>query len=179
MITAPHLFTPTNPDTPPDSLYYWSDDTFGPDLDNAMLMKQSLEMLKAAVKKTPGLPLTSCVADFYHELAVEGKLPLGKVGDFCAVSPRIMLIDSGNKPSQAAEVVENELAVIPEKCTALVGISLAGHTSVDSGALRRRDWNDLMRGMRYLLGRFRRHKSFDGFVLTPFEALEFILMERD
>ena len=179
VITEPHLFTPTNPDTPPDSLYYWSEDTFGPDLDNAMLMKQSIDMLKAAAEKAHGLPLTSGVADFYHELAVEGKLPLGKVSDFCAISPRIILLDSGNKPSQAADVVENELKAIPDKCTALIGISLAGHTSVDSGSLRRRDWNDLMRAMRYLLGRFRKHRSFEGFVIAPFSALGFIHAERD
>ena len=179
VIAEPHLFIPTNPDTPPDSLYYWSEDTYGPDLDNAMLMKQSLDMLKATAEKAPGLPLTSGVADFYHELAVEGKLPLGKVSDFCAISPRIMLLDSGNKPRQAAEVVENELSVLPEGSAALVGINLAGHTSVDSGALRRRDWNDFMRAMRFVLGRLRQHPQFEGFVIAPFSALGFIHAERD
>ena len=179
VIAEPHLFTPTNPDTPPDSLYYWSEDTFGPDLDNAMLMKQSLDMLKAAAKNASGLPITSGVADFYHELAVAGKLPLGKVSDFCAISPRIMLLDSGNKPRQAAEVVENELSALPEGSAALVGINLAGHTSVDSGSLRRRDWNDFMRAMRFVLGRLRRHRQFEGFVIAPFSALGFIHAERD
>ena len=179
VIAEPHLFTPTNPDTPPDSLYYWSEDTYGPDLDNAMLMKQSLDMLKAAAEKASSLPITSGVADFYHELAVEGKLPLGKVSDFCAISPRIMLLDSGNKPSQAAEVVENELAALPSGCTAMVGINLAGHTSVDSGSLRRRDWNDFLRAMKFILGRLERHRQFEGFVVAPFSALSFIHAERD
>ena len=179
VITEPHLFTPTNPDTPPDSLYYWSEDTYGPDLDNAMLMKQSLDMLKMAAGKASGLPLTVGMADFYHELAVEGKLPLGKVSDFCAISPRILLLDSGNKPSQAAAVVENELAALPPRCTVMIGINLAGHTSVDSGSLRRRDWNDFMRGMKYLLGRFQKHRTFEGFVIAPFSALGFIHAERD
>ena len=119
------------------------------------------------------------MADFYHELAEAGKLPLGRVTDFCAISSRVLLLDSGNKPTVAAQVVENELAVMPKGASALIGINLAGHTSVDSGALRRRDWNDLMRAMRYLLGRFERHSAFEGFVLAPFAALEFILMERD
>ena len=179
VISEPHLFTPTNPDTPPDSLYYWSEETYGPDLDNAMLMKQSLDMLKAAAQKAHGLPVTAGVADFYHELVIAGKLPLGKVSDFCAVSPRIILLDSGNKPSQAADVVENELTEIPENCSALICINLAGHTSVDSGALRRRDWNDLMRGMRYLLGRFQEHRTFEGFVIAPFSAFAFIHAEHD
>ena len=179
VITEPHLFIPTNPDTPPDSLYYWSEDTYGPDLDNAMLMRQSLDMLKAAAKNASDLPLTSGVADFYHELAVEGKLPLGKVTDFCAISHRIILLDSGNKPSQAVDVVENELQAIPEKCTALIGINLAGHTSVDSGSLRRRDWNDFLRAMRFILGRLRQHRQFEGFVIAPFSALGFIHAERD
>lgn len=179
VIIEPHLFTATNPDTPPDSLYYWSDKTFGSDLDNAMLMKESLERLRQSKVKAAQLPLTCAAADFYHELALEGKLPVGKVTDFCAISKRILLIDSGNKPSEAAKVVENELAAIPRGNTALVGLSIAGHTSVDNGALRRRDWNDLMRAMRYLLKRFETHPSFEGFVIAPFSALEFIRMERD
>ena len=179
VIIEPHLFTATNPDTPPDSLYYWSDKTFGSDLDNAMLMKETLELLRKSKEKAGELPFTCATADFYHELAVEGKLPQGKVSDFCAISPRVMLLDSGNKPSQAAKVVENELAAIPEDCSALVGINLAGHTSVDSGALRRRDWNDFMRAMRYLVRGFGKHRAFEGFLIAPFVSLEFIRMERD
>ena len=90
-----------------------------------------------------------------------------------------MLLDSGNKPSQAAEVVENELAAIPKGAAALVGINLAGHTSVDSGSLRRRDWKDFMRAMRFILGRLQRHRQFEGFVIAPFSALAFIHAERD
>ena len=179
VIILPHLFTATDPDTPPDSLYYWSDRTYDDDLDNARLMKETLERLRQSKAKAGHLKFTCATADFYHELAAEGKLPVGRVTDFCAISSRVMLLDSGNKPSAAAKVVENELAAIPKSCSAMVGVNLAGHTSVDSGALRRRDWNDLMRAMRYLLGRFERHPSFEGFVLAPFSALEFLRTERD
>ena len=179
VISEPHLFTAVNPDIPPDSLYYWSEDSFGPDLDNALLMREALDMLGRVAAENPELPLTSGMADFYHELAESGKLPLGKISDFCAISPRVMLLDYGNKPSAAATAVENELAALPGGCSALVGINLAGHTSVDAGALRRRDWRDLMRGMKYLLGRFGRHAGFEGFVLAPLSALEFIRMERE
>ena len=179
VVIEPHLFTATNPDTPPDSIYYWSDKTFGSYLDNAMLMKETLELLRKSKEKAGALPFTCATADFYHELAMEGKLPQGKITDFCAISPRVMLLDSGNKPSQAAKVVENELAAIPEGCSAMVGINLAGHTSVDSGALRRRDWNDFMRAMRYLVKGFGKHRAFEGFVIAPFVSLEFIRMERD
>lgn len=179
VVIEPHLFTATNSDTPPDSLYYWSDKTFGSNLDNAMLMRESLELLRQSKQKAGQLPLTCAAADFYHELAVEGKLPVGKITDFCAISKRVLLIDSGNKPSEAAKVVENELAAIPRGCTALVGVNLAEHTSVEKGALRRRDWNDFLRATRHMLGRFEKHPAFEGFVIAPFAALEFVRMERD
>ena len=76
-------------------------------------------------------------------------------------------------------MVGNELAAIPKGCGAIVGINLAEHTSVDTGALRRRDWNDLMRAMRYILNDFGKHPSFEGFLIAPFSALEFLRMERD
>lgn len=178
-IIEPHLFTMTNADTPPDAIYCWSDDSFGPDLDNACLMRETLARLRQIRDKAPSLPLTCAAADSYHEYALEGKLPVGKVSDFCAISPRLLLIDSGNKPTAAAATVENELAAMPENCVAMVGINLAGHTSVDSGELRRRDWNDLMRAMRYLIGRFEKHPQFEGFLLAPLASLEFLRMERD
>jgi len=179
VIIEPHLFTPTNPDTPPDTLYYWSDRTFGDDLDNARLMRETLAQLRESKARWGSGNFTIAAADFYHELAMEGKLPVGKITDFCAISPRVLLIDSGNKPRAAAQAVENELAAMPKGSCGLVGISLAGHTSVDAGALRRRDWNDLMRAMRYMLGRFEKHPTFNGFLLAPIEALEFVRMERD
>ena len=179
VVIEPHLFTATNPDTPPDSIFCWSDKTFGSDLDNAMLMRECLERLRQAKTKAGHLPFTCATADFYHELAVEGKLPVGKITDFCAISRRVLLLDSGNKPSEAAKVVENELAAMPKGSGALVGINLAEHTSVVTGALRRRDWNDFMRATRYLLGRFEQHPAFEGFLIAPFAALEFVRMERD
>lgn len=179
VVIEPHLFTATNPDTPSDSLYYWSDKTFGSDLDNAMLMRATLERLRQAKAKAGHLPFTCATADFYHELAESGKLPEGRISDFCAISKRVMLLDSGNKPSEAAKVVKNELAAIPRGCSAFVGINLAGHTSVDSGALRRRDWSDFMRAMRYMLKEFGKYPTFEGFVIAPFAALEFTRMERD
>ena len=179
VIIEPHLFTASNADTPPDSLYYWSDKTFGSDLDNAMLMKETLERLRQSKAKAEHLPFTCATADFYHELVLQGKLPEGRITDFCAISPRVLLLDSGNKPSEAAKVVENELAAIPRGKTALVGINLAGHTSENTGALRRRDWNDFMRAMRYLLGGFEKHPAFEGFLIAPFASLEFVRMERD
>ena len=177
-IIEPHLFTASNPDIPPDAIYYWSDKTFGSDLDNAMLMNATLEILRESKAKAAHLPFTCATADFYHELAVEGKLPQGKITDFCAISKRVLVLDSGNKPSQAAKLVENELAAIPKGNTAMVGINIAGHTSVDSGALRRRDWNDFMRAMRYMINGFSKHSAFEGFVIAPFISLEFIRMER-
>ena len=179
VIIEPHIFTATNPDIPPDAIYYWSDKTFGSDLDNAMLMRASFERLRQSKARSGHLTFTCAAADFYHELAAEGKIPLGKVSDFTAISPRVLLLDSGNKPSEAAKVVENELAAIPAGKTAVIGINLAGHTSVDSGSLRRRDWNDLMRAMRYLLRNFRKHQAFEGFLIAPFSMLEFVRMERD
>ena len=179
VVIEPHLFTASNPDTPPDSLYYWSDKTFGSDLDNAMLMRETLERLRRSRENAGQLPFTCATADFYHELAVEGKLPVGRISDFCAISRRVLLLDSGNKPSEAAKVVENELAAIPKGGSAFVGINLAGHTSVDTGALRRRDWNDFLRAMRFLVERFGKHRSFEGFLIAPFSALEFVRMERD
>ena len=137
-------------------------------------------MLRSASSRRP-LPLTVSVPDFYHELAQQKKLTVGDVNDFLAVMPQhptVLLQDSGNKPSEALEMVENELAAAKVADSVVVGINLANHTSVTEGAFRRRNWQDFSRAMGYLVKKWKEFPAFAGVAIGPFLRLELIQEEE-
>lgn len=174
----PHYFTAGRIGS--GQIYAWSEKAFGPGLDNDMLVRETLAMLKKI--DTAGLPLTIGVPDSYHDLAEENKISCGKVQDFAAVcspAPVIMLMSSGNKPGEVITRAERELAAAGSAKT-LLGITLADHTSVAANGLRRRDWNDLERILRYVVKTaVRKSGGFEGVVIQPLAVFENIMMEQD
>lgn len=82
VIAEPHLFTMSNIHRPKEQVYAWSESTYGPGLDNDMMMKLTLDKLEAFSTMLGGTPFTVAIPDFYQELAEDGKLTCGSVEDF-------------------------------------------------------------------------------------------------
>lgn len=171
----PHLLTASNgADRIPGLHYIWSDQTFGPGLDNDKLVELSIELLQKMKKNLKGLPLMIELPDLYPLWAAEKKLTKGRVADFAGFDG-VMLQCTGNRPREILQKisgkftgVKNMQAVIP----------IAGHTSVRSGALRRRDWNDLLRATGYVVNSLRK-LNCSGIVLRPLSELGFMILEQD
>jgi len=174
----PHLYTNANPGT--KQIFAWNEKAYGPGLDNDLLVLASLDMLRKI--DTGDLPLTIAVPDFYQELAAQRKITKGTVLDFMATrrkAPPVMLISNARKPSEIVSGTQTELETTGKEHQVLLGIELAGHVS-DSGAkLRRRDWNDFVRIMEYVIKEHRRHPEFRGLMITPLVVLEHIITEQD
>ena len=178
VVIAPHLVSDSDAMRGYGQLYSWSDESFGVGLDNDMLMKRSLQQLQE-LAALPGLPpLTIGIPDFYHELAAEGKLSCGKVSDFLKISPRLLVTSSGNLPSLLVKTVENELAAVPENCSVQVAVELADHVVVNQQQLRRRNWQDFCRALKYAVGKYSTNKACKGVVLSPFSMIDFLYQER-
>ncbi len=178
-VCEPHVFTgERRSQHPSDLVYRWRPTSFGPGLDNDRMMTLSLELMRKVKRELGNLPFTMAFPDFYNELVKEKKLSCGSVADFAALSETVMIRGFGNKPSRAYARLADELAELPKDHRALVAINLADHTSVQSGALRRRDWNDFLRAMRYLL-RHCRGTPCVGVVIAPLIEIEFMRYEQD
>lgn len=177
VLAEPHLFTKSAANRPKELVYAWDEKTFGPGLDNDMVMKITLEKLAAFGKTLDGTPLTVAIPDFYEELVMEKKLSRGSAADFAKISPKVMILDSGNKPSEVLEAVRNELADASPG-SLLVAIPLAEHTSITSGALRRRDWADYVRSIGFAVAEWKRAPSFGGIMLGPLSRIETLLQEK-
>ncbi len=174
----PHLFVSANIRRPQGEFFAWSENTYGPGLDNDMLMRKSLEALKAVHEALAPLPVTAGFADFYQEKTQTGKLSCGSVGDFQKITPQILVYNSGNKPSETVSVVAEELAAAAGEKSMLVGISIAPHTAVSSGALRRRNWADLTRALGYAIENWSAAPAFRGVVIGPFYLIRQLQAEE-
>lgn len=171
----PHLFTFANgADKIPGLPYIWSNTTFGAGLDNDKLVELSLSQLRAMKQKLKGLPLSVELPDFYPVWVAEKKLTRGRVRDFKGIGS-VCIQCSGNRPTEllkrskeALDGADNMVAVIP----------LAGHTSVNDGALRRRNWGDLVRAVDFFINSTRK-KSCSGVILRPLSELGYMLLEQD
>ncbi len=178
-----HIFNDHRAEHPQGIVYRWSDSTYGPGLDNDMMVCAMRDVIRRLPTFSQGIPITPEVPDFFHEKAKEGKLTFGTISDFMALSTtgnRVILRSSGNKPTECAAAVADELAEGEMAGgEVLIEVNLASHTSVAGGQLRRRDWNDFVRAMGYLLKTESEHESFRGLIVGPLSAIEFMRMEQD
>ena len=177
VLAEPHLFTSANIHRPKELVYAWSEKTFGPGLDNDRIMRITLDKLSAFGATLGDTPFTVAIPDFYEELAGEGKLTCGSVADFSAIASKVMIRNAGNKPTEAVEAVSNELRAA-KPGSLLVSVTLAEHTSVTSGSLRRRNWADFVRSLDYAIGQWKQSPAFDGVVLGPFSRIEMLHQEK-
>lgn len=176
---APHRFVS---DTRGSSgqIFAWSEKNAGPGLDNDMLMLRTLDMLRNL--DVPGVEIAVAVPDFYHELVSEGKITRGKVSDFLTCRKDkvpVIIMSSGNKPGQVVSQSSNEFMSAGKNHELLLGIELAGHTSLSAGKLRRRDWRDLTRILDYVIREHKKYPAFRGVVLMPLPVLQYLIMEQD
>lgn len=178
VILSPHLFNSSNVARIRGHLYHWGKERYGIGQDNDMLMRESLEYAKK-IAKIPGLPeLTIAVPDFFHEAAEEKKLSVGRIGDFAAIAKRTAVISSANLPSKIPASVENELRSMPKKQQMLTVIRLAGHTSMDSGRLRRRNWRDFQNSVNYTIKKLSSQPGFGGIIISPLAVVEYLRQEK-
>lgn len=171
----PHLFTFANgADKIPGLHYIWDANTFGPGLDNDKLTELSLQKLAVMKKNLKGIPLSVELPDHYPAWVAEKKLTRGTFKDFKHIGP-VLLQSSGNLPSQ---LVKQSAAALKQNKNMTVVIPVADHTSVRSGALRRRNWNDMVRALKYFVDSTRNHHC-SGVVVRPLSGLAYMLFEKD
>ena len=179
ILIEPHRFTPVEQRRGGiDSCFAWSDINFGIGLDNDMLMKKSFADAAKAAKY--GVSFVPAIADFYHELAVDGKLSAGRINETAALAsgtPEVLLLSTGTKPSEVAARIKNEFA--SAKCKITLVFMVGDHLSEDSNRFRRRNFTDFVRGIGHGTGKLSSHRAYNGFVTGPLRALEYMCCEKE
>ena len=177
----PQIFTASNPDRPRDLMFCWSETSYGPGLDNELLVRHSLEQL-ARIAAASRLPIAVEMPDFFQDMVEAGKLGVGSAADFVAAAggnpPFVIVASAGNRPTETVDCLYREAAAMPHGVPMLAGITLADHTSRARGALRRRDWSDFLRAMALLQRRFHNMPAFSGVAIDPLRQIEFMRLQK-
>lgn len=173
---TPELFDGSNVRRLQGKLYCWGENRYGIGGDNDMLVKESIELLEQISGQPGMLPLTVAVPDFLNEAAENGKLAKGKVTDFAGFG-KVAVVSFANLPSKIPASVQDELKNAG-KSRVLAVIPLAGHTAVDSGQLRRRNWMDFQRSINHLIRKSSMYPAFDGIIVSPLAVIEYMRMEE-
>ena len=173
---TPHYFDNSNVLRMRGKLYCWSEERYGIGGDNDMLVKEALEQL-ARIAELPGqLPLTVAVPDFLHNAVKEGKIAKGQISDFAGFG-KVAVVSSANLPGKIPAVIQDELKDAG-KTPVLAVVALAGHTAVNSGQLRRRNWQDFQRSAAFLIRRSSAYPAFEGVIFSPLSVIEFLRLEE-
>lgn len=176
-----HRFNRDNIDHPADGLFLWSEHTFGPGLDNDMMMKAVLRGIHELPPLPDDMKLTLAVPDFFNEYVKEEKLTCGSISDFASTrvpQPDIIIISHGNKATDAVKRISDELAdprIRPESVSVLLAI--ANHTSVGNDMMRRRNWQDMINFSGYLTKQCGKQRNFGGIVIGPFALVKILQLE--
>lgn len=181
IVVNPHRFTGKNLDFPKNVHFVWSESTYGIGLDNDEMMKISLNIIRNLPEMPAGLQLSIAIPDFYDTLVAEGKLSCGTIADFMKArndNPKLIVICYGNVPTELKRDSEDELKLKePSPRSVLLLVQLANHTSVRSGKIRRRDWNDFTKIIRFLREKAEKHTSFGGIISGPFGLVKIVQSE--
>ena len=181
IVINPHRFTIKNLDYPKGVYFAWSESSYGAGKDNDEIVKLSLELVRNLPEMPEGLRLSIAVPDFYDTLVEEGKLTCGTVADFAKArndDPKMIVLCHGNVATELKRGPEDELKnqeIINNKILLLVQV--ANHTSVRSGKIRRRDWNDLTKIMLVMRENAEKHDTFEGIISGPFGIIKTIQSE--
>ena len=181
IVVNPHRFTGENLDYPKDFHFVWSESSYGAGKDNDEMVKLSLNLIRDLPEMPAGLRLSIAVPDFYDTLVAEGKLTCGTVADFAKTrndDPKMIVLCHGNVATELKRGTEDELKdkeMINNKILLLVQV--ANHTSVRSGKIRRRDWSDLTKIIRFFRENAEKHETFEGIISGPFGIIKTIQAE--
>ena len=170
-----HTFTPGAENLPANLLYLWHPGRYGIGSDNDLLMAEWFQLLTRISRQTARkLPLTAAFPVFYQTRAAAGELSAGSVADFLELCDRAWVIGTGTRPSAMLSSLRQAADSVREDRRVICGTRLASHLSEDSGALRRRDWQDLVRSMTSQANALKDCGSAAGMVVDSWDELEWL-----
>ena len=173
-----HRLTRNNEALPPGTIYRWSESDYGAGSDNDLLMKKFIADLAVWRERAhkQNVRFSVAIPAFYHARARAGELSRGLVSDFLTAADTVLVIGYGEKPSEYLRSLQDVLKSDSSgriRC----GMVLAGHMSDNTGALRRRSWQDFFQILSVMHQNCGSAAGYGGMVLVPWQSVE-LLQER-
>lgn len=174
-VINPHRVNSGNINIIHGMIYSWSENTYGKNGENDMLMKQAFDILKDIKKAAEPFPLSIIVEHDYHNRAVKGDLSCGTINDFLKYGDYVILISYAKYSNEIKALVLNQLKDCKKDDSIVLCLRTArtiyGEDS-ESVSFTRKKWKQFITDLNALIGGISKYKSFHGIVFREFEGLE-------
>ncbi|MFA6104834.1 MAG: hypothetical protein WCV67_20570 [Victivallaceae bacterium] len=174
-VISPHRVSSSNINIKNGMIYSWSENTYGKNGENDMIMKQSLNILEDIKKEAAPLPLSIIIEHYYHGRAVKGDLSCGTINDFLKYGDHVILTSYAKYSNEIKGLVLNQL----KDCNKADSVVLCLRTArtiygddSESVSFTRKKWKQFISDLSALVQTTSKYKSFHGIAFREFEGLE-------
>jgi hypothetical protein len=174
-VISPHYIASSNSRIKHGLIYSWSENTYGRNGENDMIMKQSFEILRDIKEAADPLPLSIIIENYYHDRAMKGELSLGNINDFLQFGDKVILTSYAKYSNEIKELAAGEL----KDCKKAESIVLCLRTSrtiygedSESVSFTRKKWKQFIGDLDKLVRNSSKFKSFRGIAFREYDGLE-------
>lgn len=172
---SPHCIASSNSRIKHGLIYSWSENTYGVNCENDMIMKQAFDILRDIKDAAEPLPLSIIIENYYHDRAVKGDLSMGNVNDFLQFGDKVILTSYAKYSNEIKELAVSEL----KDCKKADSIVLCLRTSrtiygedSESVSFTRKKWKQFISDLNTLVQNSSKFKSFRGIAFREYDGLE-------
>jgi len=174
-VINPHRVSGGNINIKSGILYSWSENGYGKNGENDMIMRHSFDILQDLKKAAEPLPLSIIIEHYYHDRAVKGDLSCGSINDFLNYGDQVILTSYAKYSNEIKALVMSQL----KDCEKVDSVVLCLRTArtiygddSESVSFTRKKWKQFIADLNALAQSASKYKSFHGIVFRDFEGLE-------
>ncbi len=174
-VINPHRVNSGNINIKNGMIYSWSENTYGKNGENDMIMKHAFDVLADIHNAAEPLPLSIIIDHYYHGRAVKGDLSCGNINDFLKYGNHIILTSYAKYSNEIKVLVLNVLKDCKKDDSVILCLRTArtiyGDDS-ESVSFTRKKWKQFISDLNTLVQTTSKYKSFHGIVFREFDGLE-------
>ncbi|MEI8245671.1 MAG: hypothetical protein WCI51_07570 [Lentisphaerota bacterium] len=174
-VINPHRVNYGNINIKSGMLYSWSENTFGKNGENDMIMKHAFDILQDIKKEAEPLPLSVIIDHSYHNRAVKGDLSCGDINDFLKYGDHVILTSYAKYSNEIKALVMNVLKDCKQPDSVVLCVRTARTIYGDDAetvSFTRKKWKQFINDLNALVQGTSKYKSFRGIAFREFEGLE-------
>jgi len=174
-VINPHRVNSGNINIKNGMIYSWSENAYGKNGENDMIMKHAFDVLADIRKAAEPLPLSIIIEHYYHNRAVKGDLSIGTINDFLKYGDHVILTSYAKYSNEIKVLVLNALKDCKKDDSVVLCLRTArtiyGEDS-ESVSFTRKKWKQFISDLNALVQTTSKYKSFHGIAFREFEGLE-------
>lgn len=174
IVLTPHLISSNMPNLPIGTLYCWGDKKYGINNDNDMLMRRSVNILRAFKDSFPDVKISAVTQDYFHDAAQDKKLSMGTTTQLLNYSNTILVTSFYDNDKKIFSKIERELkeTSAPQSIIVRIMTAPAIYGEKAKKSLSRKKWPHFISALKNFNRKCAKYPSYKGIAFDSFEGLE-------